>query len=67
MSDPTVSQAGMSIQCEACHGTGAKVTGGHGNTGTNVNSTLEVLGQSQVCGQCHGSATTVPGTLGLYG
>jgi len=67
MNDATVSRAGMSIQCESCHGTGAKVAGGHGGTGTNVNNTLEVLGQSQVCGQCHGSATNVAGTMGLYG
>ncbi len=68
MTDPTVSQAGMSIQCESCHGTGAKVAGGHMGTGINVNTTLEVLGQSQVCGQCHGSYTTVAGTAGLnYG
>jgi len=68
MTDASVSYPGMSIQCESCHGTGAKVTGGHMGSGTNVNTTLEVLGQSQVCGQCHGSYTTVAGTAGLnYG
>ena len=67
MADPAVSYPGMSIQCESCHGTGAKVAGGHMGSGTNVNTTLEVLGQSQVCGQCHGSYTNVTGTLGIYG
>jgi hypothetical protein len=67
ISDPTVSYPGMSIQCESCHGTGAKVAGGHMGTGTTINTTLEVLGQSQVCGQCHGSYTNVAGTMGLYG
>jgi len=67
MTDPTVSQAGMSIQCESCHGTGTKAAGGHMGTGINVNTTLEVLGQSQVCGQCHGSYTNVAGTMGVYG
>ena len=67
MADPAVSYPGMSIQCESCHGTGAKVAGGHMGSGTNVNTTLEVLGQSQVCGQCHGSYTNVAGTLGIYG
>ena len=58
----------MSIQCETCHGTGAKVAGGHMGTGTTVNHRRsKSLGQSQVCGQCHGSYTTVAGTLGIYG
>lgn len=65
--DPQVSVPGMSIQCEACHGTGAKVAGGHMGTGTAINTDLETLGNSQVCGQCHGSATNVAGTMGLYG
>src|SRR5450759_4768988 len=56
MADPTVSYAGLGIQCENCHGTGVNAsTGGHWTTGTQVSTTLEVLGQSQVCGQCHGS------------
>jgi hypothetical protein len=68
MADPTVSQAGMSIQCESCHGTGTKAAGGHMGIGTQINTSLEILGQSQVCGQCHGSYTTVAGTAGLnYG
>jgi hypothetical protein len=67
LKDPSVSYPGMSIQCEACHGTGAKVAGGHMGTGTNVNTDLETLGNSQVCGQCHGSGTNVAGTQGLYG
>jgi hypothetical protein len=68
MADPTVSQAGMSIQCESCHGSGTKVAGGHMGIGTQINTSLEVLGQSQVCGQCHGSYTTMAGTAGLnYG
>ena len=67
VSDPTVSQPGMSIQCEACHGTGTKVAGGHMGTGTTSNTDLETLGNSQVCGQCHGSWTDVPGTMGVYG
>ena len=68
MADPSVSYAGMSIQCESCHGTGTKVAGGHMGSGTQINTTLEVLGQSQVCGQCHGSYTTKAGTAGLnYG
>ncbi len=57
----------MSIQCEACHGTGTKVAGGHMGTGTTINTDLETLGNSQVCGQCHGSYTNVAGTMGLYG
>ena len=78
--DQTVSTPGMSIQCEACHGTGFKATTDtkHWNSGTQLShrmpatggqpaSTLSTLGQSQVCGQCHGSYTTVPGTLGIYG
>ena len=65
--DPAVSQPGMSIQCEACHGTGTKVAGGHMGTGTTINTDLETLGNSQVCGQCHGSWTDVPGTMGVYG
>ena len=65
--DPAVSQPGMSIQCEACHGTGTKVAGGHMGTGTKINTDLETLGNSQVCGQCHGSWTDVPGTMGVYG
>ena len=67
ITDATVSYPGMSIQCEACHGTGAKVAGGHMGTGTTINTDLETLGNSQVCGQCHGSATNVAGTMGLYG
>jgi hypothetical protein len=70
MTDPTVSYAGLGIQCEQCHGTGVAATaeeGGHTNTGVKVITDLETLGQSQVCGQCHGSYTNVPGTLGIYG
>src|SRR5450759_995151 len=68
MADPTVSYAGLGIQCENCHGTGVNAsTGGHWTTGTQVSTTLEVLGQSQVCGQCHGSFTDVAGTVGIYG
>jgi hypothetical protein len=67
IADPKVSNPGMSIQCEACHGTGTKVAGGHMGIGTNVNTDLETLGNSQVCGQCHGSGTNVAGTQGLYG
>ena len=59
----------MSIQCEACHGTGLSRTaaGGaefderHWNSGTQIshregaNTFASTLGNSQVCGQCHGS------------
>ncbi len=79
--DPAVSQPGMSIQCESCHGTGVAAdasAGGHFNTGTklsagNPNTTfnIEVLGNSQVCGACHASYTqTDPQgnpTLGIFG
>jgi hypothetical protein len=69
MSDPTVSYAGLGIQCENCHGTGEAASGteDHANTLVKVNSTLDILGQSQVCGQCHGSFTNVAGTMGIYG
>jgi Cytochrome c552 len=73
MSDPTVSYPGMSIQCEACHGTGQAATveeGAHTNTGVKVSTALwgnTGMGQSQVCGQCHGSYANVAGTLGIYG
>ena len=68
MTDASVSYAGLGIQCENCHGTGVNAsTGGHWTTGTQVSTTLEVLGQSQVCGQCHGSFTDVAGTVGIYG
>ena len=64
MSDP-----GLGIQCEQCHGTGQAdpAVNGHTNTGVVVSGDLAVLGQSQVCGQCHGSYTNVAGTLGIYG
>jgi hypothetical protein len=69
MTDASVSTPGLGIQCEQCHGTGmADATSGqHTNTGVDVSTTLDVLGQSQVCGQCHGSFTNVAGTLGIYG
>jgi hypothetical protein len=76
MSDPTVSQAGMSIQCESCHGTGAPrppattaPADKHWNSGTQLShrmadTTWRQLAHSQVCGQCHGSYTAVTGTDG---
>lgn len=68
MTVASASYAGLGIQCENCHGTGVNAgTGGHWTTGTQVSTTLEVLGQSQVCGQCHGSFTDVAGTVGIYG
>lgn len=76
--DPAVSQPGMSIQCERCHGTGLARGAGlplsqmHWNSGTQLSHRVEgasmsTLGQSQVCGQCHGSYTNKAGTLGIYG
>lgn len=78
LTDPEVSEPGMSIQCEACHGTGLDTAGipGHWNSGTEIShraegATASTLGDSQVCGQCHGSYTTVSTatskTLGIYG
>lgn len=68
MTDPTVSYAGLGIQCEQCHGTGQyDAQGGHGGSEVDVSTSLAVLGQSQVCGQCHGSYTDLPNTLGIYG
>lgn len=68
MADPTVSFAGLGIQCENCHGTGVNAAGGgHWGSGTQVSTSMETLGQSQVCGQCHGSYTDVDGTVGIYG
>jgi hypothetical protein len=76
MTDPAVSQAGMGIQCEQCHGTGVYIANSvdsHGLTHTQIsdqmpgNTWATTLGQSQVCGQCHGSYTDMPGTLGIYG
>ena len=76
MSDPTVSQPGMSIQCESCHGTGAPrppattaPADKHWNSGTQLSNrmpdtTWRQLATSQVCGQCHGSYTAVTGTDG---
>jgi hypothetical protein len=79
-SSPAVSVEGMSVQCEACHGTGFKATPAvkHFTSGTELSNkmpatgtlpttTVSTLGQSQVCGQCHGSYTNVAGTLGIYG
>jgi len=76
--DPAVSYPGMSIQCEACHGTGLQrgpggdLSGMHWNSGTQLSHRVEgasmaTLGQSQVCGQCHGSYVTKTGSLGIYG
>ena len=68
MDDPTVSYAGLGIQCEQCHGTGqSDDVNGHTNTGVDISTTLSVLGQSQVCGQCHSSYTNLSTTLGIYG
>jgi hypothetical protein len=76
--DPAVSKPGMSIQCEACHGTGLERGAGsllsqmHWNSGTQLSHRVEgasmsTLGQSQVCGQCHGSYVTTNNSLGIYG
>ena len=68
MNDPTVSYAGLGIQCEQCHGTGQyDEVNGHTNTDVVVSGDLATLGQSQVCGQCHGSFTNLATTLGIYG
>ena len=74
--NPAVSQPGMSIQCESCHGTGVAAdasAGGHFNTGTKLSAgnpnaafNIEVLGNSQVCGACHASYTNT-GPLGIFG
>jgi formate-dependent nitrite reductase cytochrome c552 subunit len=81
VTDPTVSLPGMSIQCEACHGTGQAAGSAfadrHWNSGTQLSHRMpgndfRTLTHSQVCGQCHGSytaATTADAktTLGVYG
>ena len=53
------SAAGLSIQCEVCHGTGDDPTTNAHQTGVpQVVGGYEIL-KAQVCGQCHVTGTTV--------
>jgi predicted CXXCH cytochrome family protein len=55
--DTPTTWAGLSIQCENCHGTGS-TNSAHMGTGVGITGLPGIL-SAEVCGQCHVTGTTV--------
>lgn len=55
--DTPTTWAGLSIQCESCHGTGS-TDSAHMGTGVGTTGLPGIL-SAEVCGQCHVTGTTV--------